>query len=138
MRVYLRIVLAGATIAISPLFGGSAIGADVDARSVAARIGRILGASSECAFIAAARVRTAIDKTKSQLGAYATDRPDVPAAYDKGFAEGRDDVAAKQSRCALVENELTDLEHQSGPWLPEAVKPAVVAAQPPADAAPPR
>ncbi|MEI7713034.1 MAG: ABC transporter substrate-binding protein [Rhodospirillales bacterium] len=111
----------------SSLFStGVAFAADptADARAAAAHIGRIVGANGECAFVAQTRVRAAADKAKAILGAFATDLPDVPAAYEKGLIEGREAIGVKQSNCAQMENELTDLEHQATPWLPDVPKTA--------------
>jgi branched-chain amino acid transport system substrate-binding protein len=131
MRHSFTLMAAGAAILASASFGSVAFGAEpaADARAAAARIGRILGASNECAFIGAPRVRAATDKAKALIGNFATDLPGVPAAYDKGFTEGKEAIGVKQSNCAQTENELTDLEHQAGPWLPEIPKTA--AAPPP-------
>ena len=131
MRFSTMTAVVGATIlGLSPI-GVGAFGADTagEARAAAARIGRIVGASSECAFIAQTRVRAVADKTKALLGVFVADLPEVPAAYEKGLSEGRDAIGVKQSNCAQMENELTDLEHQLAPWLPDVPK-TVAAVQP--------
>ena len=133
MRFGILTAVGGAAF-LGLLFTGVSFAADpiVDARAAATHIGRIVGANGECAFVAQTRVRAAADKAKALLGAFATELPDVPAAYEKGVIEGREAIGVKQSNCAQMENELTDLEHQSTPWLPDVPKTAT--AVPPAPA----
>lgn len=139
MRHLLTMAIAGAAIVGSVLAFGAANAEPIDdARDAALRIGRVLGAGSECTFIPAPRQRAASAKVKELLTAFAADHPELPdlsESYDKGFAEGRTTVVSKQTNCAFVENDLAALEHRQPPWIPPV--PKIAAAPPPPAPVPP-
>ena len=120
MNIRSACLLAGAFLICAPL---SAIPAPREdrgevLRSLATRVGRVVGAASTCPGIAHARIEGISDKITNMVTSSSRSGDESKAILDlfnASYLAGVRDVAARQTDCATVERGLADLESASGP-----------------------
>ncbi len=126
MNIRSACLLAGALLISAPL---SAIPAPREdkgdvLRSLATRVGRVVGAASACPGVARARIEGISDKITNVITSSSRSGDEGKAIVDlfnASYVAGARDVSSKQTDCTAAERGLADLESASGsaPQMPQ-------------------
>ncbi|MET0968601.1 MAG: ABC transporter substrate-binding protein [Tardiphaga sp.] len=124
-RVTSQRAFGSLAVAWALTIGSPAIAAPGDkaavVRTLASRIGTIVGAASSCQNIARMRIQTMIDKFSMVIKDAASseqERISIVQQLDRSVAEGRRALTSAQTDCATAERQFADLERSivsSGP-----------------------
>ncbi|MET0968599.1 MAG: ABC transporter substrate-binding protein [Tardiphaga sp.] len=124
-----RIAVRGATaltfgslaIACALALAPSAVAAPGDkaavVRTLAGRIGAVVGAASSCQNIGRTRIQTVVDKFSmviKEAAANEQDRAGIAQLLDRGIADGRRAMSNAQTDCSMTERQFADLEQSIG------------------------
>jgi ABC-type branched-subunit amino acid transport system substrate-binding protein len=86
-------------------------------RTLAGRVGSIVGAASSCQNIARTRIQTVIDKFSSVINEAAATEPErvnIGQLLDRSISDGRRALSNAQTDCSSTERQFADLEQSIG------------------------
>jgi branched-chain amino acid transport system substrate-binding protein len=124
-----RIAIGGATalalgslaVACALALGSAAVAAPGDkaavVRTLAGRIGSVVGAASSCQNIERTRIQTVVDKFSMVIkdaAANEQDRASIAQLLDRGISDGRRAMSNAQTDCGTTERQFADLEQSIG------------------------
>jgi branched-chain amino acid transport system substrate-binding protein len=134
MKIGTVAIVACASLMLAPVSSFSAARDDKPAvlRSLASRVGHVLGAASACPSVARERIKGITDKIADVIKGGASSQDEVSSIFEvfnAGSTDGARAVALTQVDCATAERELSELENASASGA-QMSSPAPTMAQP--------